>query len=101
MTSGEIVSILAVAIAFCGMIISFVYSARKDGRESGKDRAAATATLSTIQNELRNIGANVERIERKVDKIDDRSEADHEKIIENDTKIKNLEKEVFKRERSG
>jgi len=95
MASGEIVSIFAVVIAFFGMIISFIYSARKDGRESGKDRAAATATLSTIQNELRNIGANVDRIERKVDKIDARSEADHEKIIESDTKIKNLEKEVF------
>lgn len=91
MTTAEIVAIIALLISFCGLVIAF----RREGRDSGKARDAETATLTTIQSELRGIGANVERIERKVDKIDDRSEADHEKIIENDTKIKNLEKEVF------
>ena len=95
MTSGEAIALIAVVISFAGLIVSFIFSMRKDGRENDRETKAAAATLSTIQNELRNIGANVDRIERKVDKIDARSEADHEKIIESDTKIKNLEKEVF------
>ncbi len=97
MSSGEIIAIMAVCISFLGVIVSFIFSFRKDGREADKDREEGAATLATIQNDLRNISANIERIERKVDKIEERSNGDHEKIVEHDTKIKNLEKEVFKK----
>ena len=98
MTTTEIVAIIALLISFCGLVVAL----RREGRDSGKARDTETSTLTTIQNKLDNIVGDLGRFERKVDKIDDRSEADHEKIIENDTKIKNLEKEVFKRsERSA
>lgn len=93
MTTAEI----AILLSFLSLIVSSVFSLRKDGRENTKDEKQDAATLATIQNELRNISANTERIERKVDQIEERSNGDHEKIIENDTKIKNLEKEVFRK----
>lgn len=94
MTNGEIIALL---LSFCALIVSFVFSLRKDGRESANATKQDAATLATIQIELRNITANTERIEKKVDQIEQRSNGDHEKIIENDTKIKNLEKEVFRK----
>lgn len=97
MTSGEILSLLAVLIAFFGLVVTLIFSLRKDSAASRKEEAQNVRTLSTIQNDLQNIGDNIARIERKVDKIDERSNIDHEKIIENDTKIKNLEKEVFRK----
>ena len=94
MTNGEIIALL---ISFCALIVSFVFSMRKDGRENTSEKKQDAATLATIKIELQNIGANTERIERKVDQIEERWTSDHERIIENDTKIKNLEKEVFKK----
>lgn len=97
MTSGEIISIMAVCISLLGVIVALIFSIRKDKREDTNEVKEDAATLATIQNELRNISANTERIERKVDKIEERSNGDHEKIVEHETKIKNLEKEVFKK----
>lgn len=93
MSMGEIISVFALLIAFSGLIINFKGEARKNKKEN----ADSVTALALIQSENRNISAGIERLERKVDKIEERTNGDHEKIVDNEARIKNLENEVFKK----
>lgn len=96
MTNGEIISIIAVCLSFLGVLTSFVFSFRKASKERDQERESNIRNVSEIKNNIGSITASVNEIKYKVERIDEKMQSDHEKIIEHDTKIKNLEKEVFK-----
>jgi len=96
MTNGEIISIIAVCLSFLGVLTSFVFSFRKASKERDQERESNIRNVAEIKNNIGSITSSVNEIKYKVERIDEKMQSDHEKIIEHDTKIKNLEKEVFK-----
>ena len=94
MATGEIISI---CIAFFGALPAFIFSFRRSNKERDEERRRNTENIVTIKNDITNISSNISEIKRKIDKIEDRADTDHEKIVELDTRVKNLEKEVFKK----
>lgn len=96
MTNGEIISIIAVCLSFLGVLTSFVFSFKKASKERDQERESNIRNVAEIKNNIGSITSSVNEIKYKVERIDEKMQSDHEKIIEHDTKIKNLEKEVFK-----
>lgn len=101
MTTGEIISIIAVCISFFGVLSSFMFSNRRANKERDDEREINVKNIVTIKNDITNISENIIDIKRKIDKIEDRADNDHEKIIEHETRIKNLEKSVFNNKNIG
>ena len=96
MTSGEIISIIAVCLSFMGVLTSFIFSFKKASKERDQERESNIRNVVEIKNNISSITTSVSEIKYKVERIDEKMQSDHEKLIEHDTKIKNLEKEVFK-----
>ena len=96
MTNGEIISIIAVCLSFLGVLTSFVFSFRKASKERDQERESNIRNVAEIKNNIGSITSSVNEIKYKVERIDEKMQSDHEKLIEHETKIKNLEKEVFK-----
>lgn len=96
MTSGEIISLIAVCLSFIGVVISFTFSFKKATRERDQERENNIRNVAEIKNNISSITTSVSEIKYKVERIDEKMQSDHERLIEHDTKIKNLEKEVFK-----
>lgn len=88
MTAGEIISIIAVVISFLGALTAFYFSMKKQNKEQ-------VAEKSDENHNMKMLMADVAEIKAKVEKIDDRMFNDHEKVVEYEARIKNLEKEVF------
>lgn len=88
MTTGEIVSIIALVISFFGVVTAFIFSARKADKERAEER-------KNDDYNMRSLMSDVAEIKAKVDKIDEKIFNDHEKVVEYEARIKNLEKEVF------
>lgn len=97
MTNGEIISIIAVCLSFIGITISFVFSYKKADREKDKEREDNLVVISEIKNDLTYVKINVKDIKDEVRGINDKMQHDHDKLVEHENKIKNLEKEVFKK----
>ena len=85
MSTGEIISIIAVCLSFLGV------------KERSQERELNVVKITNIENSISNICGDIQEIKRKIDKIDETKNSDHEKIIEHETRIKNLEKEVFRK----
>ena len=96
MTNGEIISIIAVCLSFMGVLTSFVFSFRKASKERDQERESNIRNVADIKNNIGSITTSVNEIKYKVERIDEKMQSDHEKLIEHETKIRNLEKEVFK-----
>lgn len=96
MTNGEIISIIAVCLSFMGVLTSFIFSFRKASKERDQERESNIRNVAEIKNNIGSITSSVNEIKYKVERIDEKMQSDHEKLIEHETKIKNLEKEVFK-----
>ena len=96
MTNGEILSLIAVCLSFLGVLTSFVFSFRKANKERDQERESNIRNVAEIKNNISNINTSVSEIKYKVEKIDEKTQIDHEKTIEHETRIRNLEKEVFK-----
>lgn len=96
MTNGEIISLIAVCLSFIGVVISFIFSFRKASKERDQERENNIRNVIEIKNNIGSISSSVSEIKYKVERIDEKMQNDHEKLIEHETKIKNLEKEVFK-----
>ena len=101
MTAGEIISIIAVCLSFLGVLSSFIFSYRKADKERDQERETNVKNIVTIKNDITNISKDIGEIKRKIDKIEDRADTDHEKIIQHESRIKNLEKEVFNKTKKG
>ena len=97
MSTGEIISLIAVGIAFASLLIGFFFNYKKESRENDNDKEKDITSIVEIKTNIATIKNGVEDIKYKVEKLDNKMQNDHEKIIEHDTKIKNLEKEVFKK----
>jgi len=97
MTTGEIISIIAVCLSFLGVLSSFIFSVRKNDKERQKEIETNVKNILSIKNDIGNISQNIGEIKVKIDKIEDSTDRDHEKIIDHEARIKNLEKEVFKK----
>lgn len=95
MSTGEILSIIAVSLSFIGVLSSFIFSYRKADKERAQEIKNNVENIVTIKNDIANISENIIDIKSKINKIEDRADSDHEKIIEHETRIKNLEKQVF------
>ena len=100
MSGTNVTSIVAVIISFLGVLISFLFSYRKAIKERDTEREANVKNVYEIKNDISKIKDNVDEIKEKVEKIDNKLQNDHERLIEHETKIKNLEKEVFKPKQS-
>ena len=96
MTNGEIISVIAVCLSFMGVLTSFVFSFRKASKERDQERESNIQKVAEIKNNIGSITTSVNEIKYKVERIDEKMQSDHEKLIEHETKIRNLEKEVFK-----
>ena len=96
MTTGEIISIIAVCLSFMGVLTSFIFSFRKASKERDQERESNIRNVAEIKNNIGSITSSVNEIKYKVERIDEKMQSDHEKLIEHETKIRNLEKEVFK-----
>lgn len=96
MTNGEIISLIAVCLSFIGVVISFYFSFRKANKERDQERENNIRNVVEIKNNIGSISTSVSEIKYKVERIDEKMQTDHEKLIEHETKIRNLEKEVFK-----
>ena len=97
MTTGEIISIIAVCLSFLGVLSSFIFSYRKADKERVQEREMNVKNIVTIKNDIENISTNIGEIKKKIDKIEEKADTDHEKIIQHEARIKNLEKTVFKK----
>lgn len=97
MSNGEIISIIAVCLSFLGVLSSFIFSYKKADKERTQERELNVVKITNIENSISNICGDIQEIKRKIDKIDETKNSDHEKIIEHETRLKNLEKEVFKK----
>lgn len=97
MTTGEIISLIALCLSILVFISNFAFSYRKAENERDQERADNVQNIATIKNDISNINKSVLKLENKLDKIDEKTDSDHEKIIEHETRIKNIEKEVFKK----
>lgn len=97
MSTGELISIIAVCLSFLGLLISFIFSYKKDNRESDNEKEKDIANIVEIKSNIITIKSGIEDIKYNVKNLDIKMQNDHEKIIEHETKIKNLEKEVFKK----
>ena len=97
MTSGEIISIIAVCISFLGVLSSFIFSYRKADREREKERELNVQNITIIKKEISNIGDDVNDIKAKLNKLSDKRDNDHDIIIKHEARITSLEKEVFKK----
>ena len=95
MANGEIISIIAVCLSFLGVLTSFVFSFRKASKERDQERENNIRNVIEIKNNIGAISSSVSDIKYKVERIDEKMQNDHEKLIEHETKIRNLEKEVF------
>ena len=93
MSTGEIISIIAVVLSFLGVLSSFLFSYKKADREADKERELNVVKITNIQNDISNISGDIQSINKKLDKIDN----DHDTIINHESRIVNLEKEVFKK----
>lgn len=96
MTNGEIISLIAVCLSFMGVVTSFIFSFKKASKERDQERENNIRNVIEIKNNIGSISSSVSEIKYKVERIDEKMQSDHEKLIEHETKIKNLEKEVFK-----
>ena len=96
MSNGEIISLIAVSLSFLGVLTSFVFSYRKATRERDQERENSLKNTMEIRNNMAIIKTSTDEIKYKVEKIDIKIQTDHERLIEHEQKIKNLEKEVFK-----
>lgn len=95
MTNSEIISLIAVCFTFLSILISFGFSYRKATKENDHEKETNVKNLTEIRNDIVTIKSSVSEIKYKVEKIDVKMQNDHEKVIEHETKIKNIEKEVF------
>lgn len=100
MSIGEIISIIAVLLSFIGVASSFMFSYKKADKERDQERELNVRNITTIKDDLGHVSTDVKDIRSKIDKIDDKINQDHAAIIEHETKIKNLEHEVFNRGRN-
>lgn len=96
MTTGETISLIAVCLSFLAIIISFVFNSKKDNRERDEEKKRNIENIAEIKNNVNNIKSGVDDIKYKVEKIDVKMQNDHDKLTAHETRIKNLEKEVFK-----
>lgn len=96
MSNGEIISLIAVSLSFLGVLTSFVFSYRKATRERDQERENSLKNTMEIRNNMAIIKTSTDEIKYKVEKIDIKIQTDHERLIEHEQKIRNLEKEVFK-----
>lgn len=97
MQAGEIISIVAVLISFLSLVLSQRKADREREREREQEREISAQNFTTFQKDIETIGTNVSEIKQKVEKIDDKMNNDHAKIVDHEARLKNLEKEVFKR----
>lgn len=97
MSIGEIISIIAVCLSFLGVLSSFIFSYKKADKEREAERELNVKNITTIKNDIKNINEAVVKLENKLDKIDEKMNSDHDKLVEHDTRIRNLENEVFKK----
>lgn len=97
MTTGEIISIVAVVLSFLGVLSSFIFSYRKASKERDEERENNIENITSIKKDISNISADISDMKRKFDRIDEKMSNDHDKIVNHETRIKNLEKEVFKK----
>lgn len=88
MTAGEIISIIAVVISFFGATTAFYFAMKKQNKEQTNEESEQNHNMKMLR-------ADVAEIKVKVEKIDDRMFDDHEKVVEYEARIKNLEKEIF------
>ena len=95
MTTGEIISLVALCITLVGLIISFYFNIKKATKERDQERANNINNVAEIKSDIKSINSNVDEIKVKVEKIDDKIEKDHDKIIDFESRIRNLEKAVF------
>jgi len=96
MTTGEIISVIAVCLSFFGVVISFIFSSKKDNRERDEEKKSNIENIAEIKNNVNNIKSGVDDIKYKVEKIDEKMQNDHDKLTAHETRLRNLEKEVFK-----
>jgi hypothetical protein len=90
MATGEIISVIALCFSCFGVVSAFIFSSRKASKESENERKEKDRIMQSL---LSDVG----EIKQKVEKIDDRMFNDHEKVVDHEARIKNLEKEVFKK----
>lgn len=93
----EVTSIIAIGISFLGVVISFYFAFKKADKERVEEKELNVKNITTIKDDLTHMREDIGEIKTKVEKIDERTHEDHAKIVEHETKIKNLEKEVFGR----
>ena len=53
--------------------------------------------ITAIKSDITNISGNITDIKQRLNRIDNKMDSDHEKLIEHETRLKNLEKEIFKK----
>lgn len=96
MATGEVISIIAVCLSFIGVVSSFVFNYRKADKERSQERELNIKSITTIKNNIENISGDISDIKKKFDKIDDKMNSDHERIINHETRIQNLENKINK-----
>lgn len=97
MSTGEIISIIAVCLSFLGVLSSFIFSYKKADRERNQERELNVQNITTIKKDIANICEEIGEIKNKLNKMDDKRNNDHDIIINHESRITNLEKEVFKK----
>lgn len=97
MNSGEIISIVAVCLSFLGVATSVYFSTRKVSKESEREKEKNIQNITTIKYDIGNVKSGVDEIKFNIKNINDRMRNDHDKLMEHDVKIKNIENEVFKK----
>ena len=92
----EVTSIIAIVLSFLGVLTSFIFSYKKADKERVQERELNVKNITTIKDDLTHMREDIGEIKQKIEKIDEKMQEDHASIVEHETKIKNLEKEVFR-----
>ena len=99
MTYGEIFSLISIIIAFTSFIVSLIVMSKKASKDSAKEKEALNTNMHEVKYAVQSIQAEIVDIKSNIQSIDEKFSKDHDKLVEHNTRLTNLEKEVFSRKR--
>lgn len=95
---GTVLTVISIVIAFSSLVISFIFSLRKEKKALNDKENKYLESVIIIKEDIKTMNNSFNSMDQKIDKIEDNMSSINKTLAANDQRIKHLEKEVFKRD---